>query len=96
MTTPPNLAPKPPILSEHTGRRSPIVPAVITFFGALLLTGGSVFGYISTCSNSGPSVANTLFKFGTLVGLALFCGAAIWLVLLLVWYSVQAIRGLLD
>ena len=96
MTTPPNLPHKLPILSEHPGRRSPVVPALITLACAALLTCGSSFGVLATCGNNGAKAVTGAFMLGFLGGVVLFCAAAVWLLFLLIWYAVKAFRGLLQ
>ena len=96
MTTLPNIAPKPPILSEHTGRRSPIVPAVVTLACAVILMFGSGFGAVSTCGNDNLKPVTVLFIWGSGIGVVLFGAAVLWLFFLLIWYVVKAFRGLLE
>jgi hypothetical protein len=88
MTETPKSQPTPPAPSQPR-RRSPFFPALITLGCAALLTGGSLFGFISTCGNfpntSPKQPINTIFLWAFLGAGALFSASAIWVVVLVVW-----------
>jgi uncharacterized membrane protein len=89
MTTPPSFLPQRPDLGQSPKRGSAFVPTLIVLLCALLLVGGSAFGYVSTCGNNAQSSANTMFGYGIFIGAAVFCAAALWLFLIFVWYLIK-------
>jgi len=63
---------------ERRPRRTTIFPALITMGCALLLLGGSAFGFMATCSYSGRSPWNGFFAGLTAVLFVVFVIAIVW------------------
>src|SRR5260370_17350539 len=90
MHTMPQIPKSPPTqpAPSQPRRRSPFFPALITLGCAVLLTGGSFFGLVSTCGNwpnsSSQQPANTIFAWAFFGAAALFLAALLWVVVLFV------------
>jgi hypothetical protein len=76
-------------------KRSRIVPALITIFCALLLTGGAGFGYLATCGGMGghTGALNPPFLVGTAAGALLLVVAVLWLLAEIVLVIIRAGKG---
>jgi hypothetical protein len=80
--TPPTDSPPAPLslLPDSPKKRSNIVPALITILCTMLITGGSAFGYVATCSyGTQQTDSNAAFLKSTFFGAVLFCLAVLWL-----------------
>lgn len=90
MTTPPAV---PPDTVPRPLHRSQFKPILITLLCAVLLTGGSCYGFLNTFNYNGPNkpVAN-LFMVGFFVGIAGIIAAGVWALVTIVLYFVRAAR----
>jgi hypothetical protein len=79
----PNVQSIPPAPGQSP-RRSPFFPALIALACAVLLTGGSLFGFLSTCGNfpntSPQQPINTIFFWASFASIALFFASVVWIV----------------
>ena len=74
-------------------RPSRLAPVLIALVCAVILTGGSLYGFASTCNYNSRSKWTDIFAFGAFVGMAVIVLCLALILLRTIWFIVKKFWG---